>query len=285
VSELSPEARALLESTRDGDDPSERDRARMRQRLSLAIAAAGAGAAASAAAPAVVSASAAATATKAGIGVQVAASAAAPVAATTLSAKIGVAVTVAVISVAGTGVVLKNERAAEPQAHKPVAAVVHAPRAPSRKRVAHEEPSVVSAPEPIAPPSLEAPRVVAPEPVPVARAARAPQQPSRVLAPALEALPLSLQTEIQLLSSAQAALRDGGHDRALASLAEHAARFPNGALALERDAVRAIALCSSGRMNIGRSAATELAPRIAGSPLAARLERACELEGDERDGP
>lgn len=296
MSELSPEARALLDGTRDGDDPSERDRARMRQRLSLAIAAAGAGAAASAAAPAAATAataSAAATATKAGIGVQVAASAAAPVAATTLSAKIGVAVTVAVISVAGTGVVLKNERATEPQAQKPVAALVHAPRAPSRKRAAHEAASVVPAPEPLAPASVEAPRAVtpvpvpmsimpmrAPAPAPVARAARAPQQPAREL----EAVPLSLQTEIQLLSSAQAALREGAYDRALTSLAEHAARFPNGALALERDAVRAIALCSSGLMNTGRSAATAVAPRIVGSPLAARLGRACELDGEEPDG-
>jgi len=295
MSELGPEARALLEHTRDGDDPSELDRARLRNRLGVALAAAATTAAVSAAAPAAatsVSAAAAtttATATKAAIGAQVAAGAQAVVA-TSVTAKISVAVTVAVISVAGSGVVLKHELSSAASAREPAAQV--APRTPRAKRFAKKDPTLaapaIAAPAPEVPlvlpePDLtvvEVPAPVAP-PAPVATIARAyapkPALKPKAIEPAPEAdeIPHSMQTEIELLSLAQSALRDGEHDRALTLLSEHASRFPNGVLALERDAVRAITLCSSGRGATGRIAADALGSRIVGTPLAARLERAC----------
>jgi hypothetical protein len=294
MSELNPEARALIESTRDGDDPSELDRARLRNRLGVALAAAAATAAVSAAAPAAATsaasaATATATATKAALGAQVVAGTQAVVA-TSVTAKIGVAVTVAVISVAGSGVVLKNELSSSQGAREPAAQV--APRAARVMRRAKAEP-IVAAPV-FAAPALEAPAVMAeqeapivempapvalPPPAVIAAKVAAPKPAPRVKAsepePVTDELPPSMQTEIQLLSFAQGALRDGDYDRALAVLAEHATRFPNGVLALERDAVRAITLCSSGRGAAGRGAAEALASRIEGTPLAARLERAC----------
>jgi hypothetical protein len=297
MSELGPEARALLEHTRDGDDPSELDRARLRNRLGVALAAAATTAAVSAAAPAAatsVSAAAAtttATATKAAIGVQVAAGAQAVVA-TSVTAKISVAVTVAVISVAGSGVVLKQELSPATSARQPAAQV--APRTPRAKQRAAREPAlaapVIAAPAPEVPVVLPEPQlavVQAPAavalPAPVANVARSlvpkpvpkPKVVEPALAPQPDEIPQSMQTEIQLLSFAQSALRDGDYDRALSVLAEHASRFPNGVLALERDAVRAITLCSSGRATTGRFAAEALGSRIEGTPLAARLERAC----------
>jgi hypothetical protein len=298
MTELGPEARALLEQTRDGDDPSERDRARMRQRLAVAMAAAATGAAVSAAAPAAATASAAATATatatKIGIGAQVAAGAQV-VAAGGVTAKIGVAVTIAVISVAGSGVVLERELAPQANAREPAAEVAHRTRArvPTSASPAHAsealiaealilEPLAAPAPEPpvIEPQSAAQPAAAITSSARTALQKRLPVLKARAQQPVARepaSIPVSLQTELQLLSLAQSALRDGEHDRVLALLAEHAARFPHGTLALERDAVRAITLCSSGRMASGRSAANMLAPRIAGSPLAARLERACEI--------
>lgn len=302
MSELSPEARALLAETRDGDDPSERDRARVRQRLSMAIAAAATSAAASAAAPAAATAttsaatSAASTAAtagtaaaKAGVSMQVAAGAQAVVA-SGVSAKVGIAVTVAVIGVAGSGVVLKHELAPA-KSTRESAAVVEAPRARARK-VASVRSSVVppiEAPAPIiepapmieAPVPDEVPASASPAPVAAPSKPVAPlrgAKPAPKLAPVEPTIPASMQDEIRLISLAQAALRDGEHDRVLSLLGEHASRFPHGTLALERDAVRAIALCESGRTTAGRIAAGELAPRIAGSPLAARVARACDDE-------
>ena len=292
MSELGPEARALIESTRDGDDPSELDRARLRNRLGVALAAAATTAAVSAAAPAAATsaasaATATATATKAAIGAQVVAGAQAVVA-TSVTAKIGVAVTVAVISVAGSGVVLKNELSPPTGAREPAAQV--APRAARAKRRASPEPiaaPVIAAPAPESPavlepqvPVVEVPAPVVP-PAPAVAAAKV-AAPKPVLrprvsepAPAIDELPPSMQTEIQLLSFAQGALRDRDYDRALSLLADHASRFPNGVLALERDAVRAITLCSSGRVATGRDAAEALAARVEGTPLASRVEGAC----------
>ena len=146
---------------------------------------------------------------------------------------------------------------------------------------------VAAAPKPIVSPAIEARAPEAPviEPAPSASVARVSVKPAFVAkakevaveaAEVVDELPPSLQTEIELLSFAQAALRDGEHDRALSLLAEHATRFPNGMLALERDAVRAITLCNSGRMAAGQLAADALAPRMSNSPLAVRLKRACE---------
>jgi hypothetical protein len=123
---------------------------------------------------------------------------------------------------------------------------------------------VVSSPPAVVPP------VVAREPVerePVARAHRsvdhrvAPDETRKLVA------------ETALLRDADRALRAGDPATALARLDEHATRFPKGALAPERTAERLIVLCEVGAAD-PRAVEQFLAAR-SGSPLAARVRRAC----------
>jgi hypothetical protein len=86
--------------------------------------------------------------------------------------------------------------------------------------------------------------------------------------------------EIALLAKIQAALRVDDTPLALSLVDEHARRFPNGALAPEREGARVLARCSRSatpqRQALGR-VYLEDHPR---SPLAARVRAACALEGD-----
>jgi hypothetical protein len=83
----------------------------------------------------------------------------------------------------------------------------------------------------------------------------------------------ALGAETALLRDADRALRAGDTATALARLDEHAARFPKGALAPERAAERLIVLCQLGVAD-PRAVSQFLAER-SGSPLAARVRRAC----------
>lgn len=84
----------------------------------------------------------------------------------------------------------------------------------------------------------------------------------------------SLEQETRLITAAHAALSRGNAAGALALLDEHAAKFPRGALAPERRAARAMALCKAGRAEEGRREAEALYGK-GGSPLAEKIERAC----------
>jgi hypothetical protein len=83
----------------------------------------------------------------------------------------------------------------------------------------------------------------------------------------------TLAAETALLRDADRALRAGDTATALARLDDHAARFPKGALAPERSAERLIVLCELGVAD-PRAVSQLLADR-SGSPLAARVRRAC----------
>ena len=83
----------------------------------------------------------------------------------------------------------------------------------------------------------------------------------------------TLAAETALLRDADRALRAGDTATALARLDEHAARFPNGALAPERSAERLIVLCQLGVAD--PRAVTRFLDARSGSPLAARVRRAC----------
>src|SRR5579859_7674902 len=61
-----------------------------------------------------------------------------------------------------------------------------------------------------------------------------------------------LEGEVSLLEAADADLRRGDAEAALSRLAEHATKYPSGALVYEREGIRAIALCRSGRVAEGR---------------------------------
>jgi hypothetical protein len=81
-----------------------------------------------------------------------------------------------------------------------------------------------------------------------------------------------LSREVALLSRATSALHAGDPSAALRALDEHQRKFPNGMLSEERRAAKALALCSLGRFDEGRSELAHLTPR---SPEAARARDLC----------
>jgi hypothetical protein len=122
--------------------------------------------------------------------------------------------------------------------------------------------AVVEKLEPPAAPVVEAPPAVKPP----ARVHRVERQ--------VAAAPAStLAAETTLLRDADRALRAGDTATALARLDEHAARFPDGALAPERAGERLVVLCEVGAAD-PRAVSQFLAARV-GSPLAARVRHAC----------
>jgi hypothetical protein len=84
--------------------------------------------------------------------------------------------------------------------------------------------------------------------------------------------------ELALLRSAVDQVGRGAHREALRTLDEHAARYPQTPLALERRGVRAIALCASGERASGRSERAAFLKEGVSSPLAARVRAACAEE-------
>jgi hypothetical protein len=81
--------------------------------------------------------------------------------------------------------------------------------------------------------------------------------------------------EVALLSKAQAELSGGRASQALSALAEHAQRFPRGALAEERMATRARALCALGRMAEAEAELNRVERRNPGSAYLPRAREAC----------
>lgn len=87
----------------------------------------------------------------------------------------------------------------------------------------------------------------------------------------------TLAEEAALLARAQAALRDGKPAEALHGLEEHARRFPDGAMSLERRSLQAVALCEAGRIDQGAPLARALLSSREPVPYGVRLRRACAL--------
>jgi hypothetical protein len=126
-----------------------------------------------------------------------------------------------------------------------------------------------------------------------ARRSRAPLEPSAAvaagssravaadggeLAPTVRSrafAPQPIDDELTWLSAAQEALRNGQPSAALRLVQEHAFRFPQGALASERVAVQALALCALSRKAAARDVLADLEHRAPNSPLLARVRRNC----------
>lgn len=87
--------------------------------------------------------------------------------------------------------------------------------------------------------------------------------------------PSDLEGEIHLLERADADLRRGDPRAALVRLAEHAAKYPAGALREEREGVHVVALCRAGRESEGKAAAEQFLARAPRSALATRIRAAC----------
>jgi hypothetical protein len=158
-------------------------------------------------------------------------------------------------------------------------------------------PRIFSAPPaaPLSTPSaLPAPRVVPANAAPAKRNEAAPPPASPVAdanqapvaatptarvgssAPSTSAEPVAgLAAELQLLSSAQTALRDGHGAAALELLERYDRTFPNGQLRSERLAAEVFAACQSGDRARAVRAADRFLQRDDSSVLAERVRRSC----------
>lgn len=213
---MSPEAESLLAKNRDRPPrPSDGARVRMKERV---LVRAGVAVAATAAVGTATSAS-AGTAASAGLIAKVLA-----------SWKIG-AVVIALSALAGGAAVLMSPNDAPAPANltpppvslKEEGSPVTEEHRPKTAPVGEPEPTTADAVTPEAPPVVQETTA---KPVP-----RPSSKPT--------AKPDDLATEADLLARAQSALTSGDAKKAIALCDEHAARFPKGALAADRDRLRA----------------------------------------------
>jgi hypothetical protein len=106
--------------------------------------------------------------------------------------------------------------------------------------------------------------------------AEAPRSYPDVSSPSRQSPPSStLDEEMKLLRAAHAALRAGKPEQALAQLAEHSWRFPNGELAEPRDVAHIMALCRAGKVEASRSEAKRFLAQRPSSPFAGRVRAIC----------
>ncbi len=279
---LGYDARALIDQASGGDDPSQADRERMRARLALAMVAttggfavAGAVKASSAASGSLVpAASVASVSSVAAVG--------ATVGATGLAA-IGtkIAVAVALVSALGGGGALvvsaahrNAARAESPVAVATVAIAAAPPVAPTVPAAPAVTTASAVASAPVAAPVVNA---AAPHPAVSASSASAAASPSTDTP--------DVADELVLLREARSALKAGNAERSLQILAEHAHRFPHGALTEEREAARAVATCatvaSGGSADTARATVARFFRLYPRSLHASRVHNAC----DDVDAP
>jgi hypothetical protein len=88
----------------------------------------------------------------------------------------------------------------------------------------------------------------------------------------------SLKSELALLEQTHAALADKQPEKALVLLERHAREHPKARLRVEREGLRAIALCEAGKPMQGRAEAKLFLGRHPSSTLAVRVRSACKLD-------
>jgi hypothetical protein len=238
VSDLSPEARAIIDAGRDGDAAGDLERARVRRALFAKIAAGGGAALASSSVAA--------------------AQGTAPVvaAATTALPLAKILVPLAIIAAGSVGGTIAWHARGPAPTHAQPTVVLPAPT----PRVAAPPPAL----EPVLPVVYErpAPRHTAAVSHPTTLVHEAPVSTNR------------LAEETALLASANAALRAGNSTRALALLDDYDHRYPAGVLREEVLATRIIARCEldAGGATAGADAFLARHPK---SPLAPRVRSSC----------
>lgn len=128
--------------------------------------------------------------------------------------------------------------------------------------------------------AVVAPRVEALEEAPVEVVA----EPEKVVAPQRKivarekpALKASLAEEVSLLQKARAALQAGDIAVAQRNVTQHAQKFPNGALSLERAGLAVMVACKQNA-EAGRSAARDFLASYGKTPVAAAVRSNCGVE-------
>jgi hypothetical protein len=109
-------------------------------------------------------------------------------------------------------------------------------------------------------------------------AAPAPRHPTATALPARNHDAVgegSVAAEVALRRRASASLRAGDPRGALAAVSEHARRFPNGALAEERDTERIVALCALGQVDDAQRARGRFERMYPSSSHEGRVRAAC----------
>lgn len=119
------------------------------------------------------------------------------------------------------------------------------------------------------------PSAARPTPSPTLATAPSAMAPQPSAAAPTRTASRSLQAETALLARAQRALGAGTPAAALPWIQQHAARFPNGELAQEREAARVLALCALQRTNEAHTAIQSFLRTWPTSPLADRVRAAC----------
>ena len=196
---------------------------------------------------------------------------------------------------------VRSPRAASPRAAE-IGEVAPAAASPTQEATqeqralpAKAEPAVAPAAEPAplaaaspAPRAAASIKDVAPAPQGTGLARQVPSSaPSVTAVPAVDPLPREpsseqaapapatptfvLSDELRLIDAARAALARGDAPLALRFTAEHAARFPGGSLAIERDVLRVDALVAAGHIAEAASHACAFAARSPRSAQAPRM--------------
>jgi len=248
MDDLSPGARSLLQAADTFDDPSPEDAARVRRAVLTRVGAIGLTAA-------VVTAG--STQAKAASVMSIA-------------AKLTAALAVTAGGVAATYNYVNANHSHE--------VAIMAP-APSKAKPAAPK---LTAPAPIVAPAapVAADDIKLQEDAPVVKSPRVLPRPPRAEEKTekavVEPTAADLEAEMKLIRGADAALRAGRANDALALLAQHQAEHPHASLAHEREGLRAIANCQLGAAGATATAARflELSPH---SPLAPRLRSACRI--------
>jgi hypothetical protein len=300
MSKLEPVDQALLDLAREGHDPTDEDRARVRGHLAGRL---GMGAGLALASTTVASASGAASvvggATAAGGGV------AAVGGGVVIGAK--VLAGLAVVALLGGGSVAYVRATSAGPAPKDAVVSSQVSRAVPEAKENHAGPPSAGPPSasppraspvatteyPRAPVATSSPALEAPSaspitigsplgrssPPPVPSPSSAPSSISEALPPpsppAIAIASTTLEAETRLVHAGLAALHGGDAVRALAFFDEHARSYPNGVLAEERDVERIEALCTLGRSDAVRVAASTFLRAHPGSPLVQRVRASC----------
>ena len=242
MTELSAEARALIERVGGADGPDAERRIRVKRHLVVALASAGAGL---------------------GGMTQVATAAVHAGATGVVSATKLTAGTVAIWLATGAAV---GTLVASP-------AVVWRLHGAARATPSHDG-ATAQLPPSRPPVSTALPAVAPPVEAPAASAPERAQAPAEAAAPTVAP---SLADETRLLELAQLELAAGRPSAALSLLDEHSRRFTRGALAQERSFARILSLCALDRTGDARRAASAFLAAWPSSPLVPRLQASCGL--------